>query len=61
MTTQEIRKAIRNIDDGATREINGHIVRRSGKAYGVRTESDSYMDSPYTIYYTQKSLIEAIA
>jgi hypothetical protein len=41
-------------------EINGHIVRRSGKDYGVRT-NDEYMESPYTFYHTQKELIEAIA
>ncbi|MBR3166906.1 MAG: hypothetical protein IKF16_12135 [Lachnospiraceae bacterium] len=60
MTKQEIRKAIKEMKDRTAIEINGHIVRRSGKDYGVRT-NDEYMESPYTFYHTQKELIEAIA
>lgn len=60
MTVQEIRKEIKNLKDREVKEINGYIVRRSGSDYGVRNEND-YMDHPYTIYPTQKSLIETIA
>ena len=59
MTVKEIRKAIKNLQDKEYTTINGYIVRRSGKAYGVKTED--YMDQPYEIYNTQKELIEAIA
>lgn len=59
MTVQEIRKAIRSMNNKEVKEINGYLVRKSGSDYGVRT--NDYMDSPYTIYSKQKDLIEAIA
>lgn len=61
MTTQEIRKAIRNMEWIDTIEINGRIVKRSGKAYGLRIESDDPYDNEYTIFYTQREIIEALS
>ena len=58
MTTSEIRKEIRSLKSGESKEINGYIVRRCGKAYGIRY--NEYFEAPYEIYETQKEVIEAI-
>lgn len=60
MNIKEIRKAIRNLQDKETTEINGYTVRRCGKAYGLRVAGD-YCETPYSIYDTQKEIIEALA
>jgi hypothetical protein len=58
MTTSEIRKEVRSLKSGESKEINGYIVRRCGKAYGIRFDLD---EVSYEIYETQKEVIEAIA
>lgn len=58
MTTSEIRKEVRSLKSGESKEINGYIVRRCGSAYGIRFNLD---EVSYEIYETQKEVIEAIA